>query len=199
MKVDYLSEFGFRLSDYGKYSTIVLFLPPAPHCRSAEPPLGASAGAPGAERSLPRPPRRASRPLRRPRGRALRGSFPATRLPGAAAASETFPGAEAGARVRGGRTGRPGRARGRHQVLPGAPQPLSLFFHLFYGSWLPLLPPLRPRSPRPRRGGRRGEPGAPLRRVLPGSATGRAGAAGGRRGEARAGRERMRRGSLWGF
>lgn len=26
MKVDYLSEFGFRLSDYGKYSTIVLFL-----------------------------------------------------------------------------------------------------------------------------------------------------------------------------
>lgn len=36
MKVDYLSEFGFRLSDYGKYGAIVLFLPPP-----GPPPLGA--------------------------------------------------------------------------------------------------------------------------------------------------------------
>lgn len=168
--------------------------PQPPARRSAEPPVGAGAatgaGAPraersGAERSLapaaPPPPAIARLvPLRR-RGAGRCGQF----LPGPGARGrrrpETFPGAAAGCAGAGRRKGLPGRAERGAGAAPGAAggsQPLSLFFHLFYGSWLPLLPPLRPRSPRPRGGGRRGEPGAPLRRVLPGSAAAPAGRAG---------------------
>lgn len=197
MKVDYLSEFGFRLSDYGKYSTIVLFLPVAP--RPPESPVGAAAGAPraercGAERSRPRPPLRAARSLRR-RGAGRCGQLLRDPVPGAAAAPKLFPGPR---RVRGcgAAQGAPGPsgARGRHQVLPGARSLFHFSFTCFTEVGLPLLPPLRPRSPRSRRGGRRGERGLRSARSFPAARPPRAGAAGGRRG-----RERMRRGSLWGF
>lgn len=82
MKVDYLSEFGFRLSDYGKCSTIVLFLPPTPCLPLGRAPGRCRCRCPrrGAELSLPRPPYRSPRPLRR-RGPAAVGRFPGTLRP----------------------------------------------------------------------------------------------------------------------
>lgn len=135
MKVDYLSEFGFRLSDYGKYSTIVLFLPPAPR-----PPLG---GAParlgcrcrcprsGAERSAPCPGRPAARLVpSAAAGPGTAGRFPGTRCPGPLPRRNFSrrPGGCAGAGRRTGPRAGPSGARGRHQVLPGA---RSLFHFSF--------------------------------------------------------------------
>lgn len=194
MKVDYLSEFGFRLSDYGKYSTIVLFLPPAPR-----PPLGGAPGRCGRRCRWPRGGRSgAERCPARPR---LRGSAGLGRGAGAA-----LPAASRGAgpppphrnfcrRVRGaglraergcGRSGarRPRQVRG---AAAGGSPPLSLcFFHLFYGSCSRARRRSGPALPAPPSRGLRS-----LRRSSPAALSPRA--------ERRAGRERMRRGSLWGF
>lgn len=171
MKVDYLSEFGFRLSDYGKYSTIVLFLPPPP----ASPPPASRRSPRSVRPPVPVPPRRAERsgalsaPAAPPRLRRSRGR-------GAGAAGSAISPDAGPPPLPPHRNFCWGRAERGAGAAPGAVRcgaaggspPLSLcFFHLFYGSCSRARRRSRPRSPRPRRG----EPGALLPPpVLPGSA-----------------------------
>lgn len=181
MKVDYLSEFGFRLSDYGKYSTIVLFLPPAPR-----PPLGGApgrcgrrcrcprAGRCGAERCPPRPPLRGCAAPSRGAGAAGSAVSPDAGPP----PHRNFCWRVRGAGLRAGRSG----ARGPHQVRRGAVRcggglaaSFTLLLSLVLRKLLPRPPPLRPRSPGPAEVSR----GLwSLRRSFPAARPPRAGAAG---------------------
>lgn len=122
MKVDYLSEFGFRLSDYGKYGAIVLFLPPPPP-PPGPPPLGAG------------PARRCG--TRTGTGTAVRS---ATRRAAPRSGRALSPGAGAGAGLRRRAPDSAGPARCRRSHLA-----LSLFFRSPRGSRS--VPPSLPGTP----------------------------------------------------
>lgn len=196
MKVDYLSEFGFRLSDYGKYSTIVLLLPPSP------PP--ASRRSPRSVRPLmPVPLRRAVR------SEALSAPAAPPRLCRSAAAGPALRAAQS-LRTRGRRRtetfvggcavqscGPGGAGRGGGPRCGAVRRGACRLFHFASFTCFTEVAPAPAAASAPLSRPRRGEPGGSAPSVDPSRQRGPRGP--GQRGEEWAGRERMRRGSLWGF